>query len=376
MATAISTLLQTQTEPELLDYFLTEAAIKGINVRGMQAERLARGQMETDAKTHAQYQSLREQIVNGGYLDDATGPWLTLLAFGVWRIVRSPATFAIHQVRLSDAKSVGPKQVNDRRHVAVSTSGKLFRNIESAQVPLNSNVDVQFKAETPGADSNVAINTITKLQTPITGVTVNNPAIGATGSSLIVGGANEEGDSSLRTRCRNKWNALGAGGNKPAYAYWIPQSFIEAGESATVTRWYIDDANPFGPGSIGVWLANDSGPATAGEISTVNAYLQLRKALGSGELRTQAASTVAQTITCTVYHDGTNGSVASDVSSALLNLGAAHGVGEIFYRASITAALMAVSGVINVTITAPASDLSLSSNEVIQVTPDATLSAI
>jgi hypothetical protein len=42
-----------------------------------------------------------------------------------------------------------------------------------------------------------------------------------------------------------------------------------AAADATITRWFIDDANPNGPGSLDVYIAPSTGTASGGQVTAM-----------------------------------------------------------------------------------------------------------
>ncbi len=367
MPTTVSELLSVETRAEILERFLNEAAILEIDVRGMQTERFARGYFEIESLSHEQWQLLRKTVVESGYLDSAEGSWLTLLAAGFFQVARTPASRTVGQLLFTDAQSVGPKNVAVDERVARSTGNVRFRNTTAGTIPLNSTVSLEIRAEVAGAAGNVSNNTITSLQTDIPGVTVNNPAYAA-GTWITTPGRDEETDSALRQRCRDKWSSLGAGGNAAGYAFWITEAFEVLGLTPTITRHSIDTSNPFGPGSIGVYIANASGPATGDEVDIVDAYLQERKALGSGELRVEAAVAENVEVVAVLYQTG-NANAVADAVDALTALQNSFDVGGTLYFDELTETLMGIDGVYDVNITSPAGNTVLDPTDVLVFSP-------
>ncbi len=140
------------------------------------------------------------------------------------------------------------------------------------------------------------------------------------------------------------------------------------GETPTITRHSIDTSNPFGPGSIGVYLANASGPATNDEVDIVDAYLQERKALGSGELRVEAAVAQNVEVVAVLYQTG-NADAVAEAIAALTELQNDFDVGGTLYLDELTQTLMGIDGVYDVTITLPAGNTVLDATEVLVFSP-------
>src|SRR6185503_13636748 len=114
--------------------------------------------------------------------------------------------------------------------------------------------------------------------------------------ALVTAGREQETSVEYVNRALASWSRLGAAWTLDSFDYLIPLA------SLTVTGWRVDDANPFGPGTIAVYLRNAAGAATPQEISDVDAVLNSRavRALGSGALTVASAATQAVGVTATL----------------------------------------------------------------------------
>jgi uncharacterized phage protein gp47/JayE len=356
---AVEDITSTETEDELYERFCTDAATLDypVDVRGMQPERWAPGQLHVEAKSHEQYQLRRKDIVESGWRQTALGDSLTQFGRGFHTVERFGATYATHQIRLTDT-GAGATAIPAGDRVAYSSNGQEFRNTAIVNVPVGSYVDAEFKAEVAGADGNVSAGAITAFRAPIVGIAVSNPAIGSTGSSLITAGRDAETDTQFGARLDDHWGSVGSGGNDAAYRWWVHESFTVDGLTSTITRIKVLSNNPYGFGSIGVVIANAAGTATAGELTRVDDYLQLRKALGSGELRVEAATSQTVLVSGTVYVSPAydTATVLIDVQDALDDYESEFSIGGLVYRAEVIQRVMAVAGVYNFECSDPVSD--------------------
>jgi len=366
---AVEDLTATETEEDLFDRFATDAATLDhpVDVRGMQPERWAVGQLHVEAKAHEQYQLRRKAIVESGWMQTAKGDSLSLFARGFHGIERFGATNAVHQLRLTDTAGVGPVNVAAGERVAYASNGQEFRNVDALVVPQNGYVDGNWRAEVAGALGNVAVGSITRLRAPIVGVAVSNPAIGSTGSSLVTAGRNAETDAQLVQRLRDHWGSVGSGGNAAAYRFWVHEAFTVDGLTSTITRIKIRDNNPYGPGSIGVVIANAGGGATGDELTRVDAYLQTKKALGSGELVVEPATAQVVIVRATVYIEPgyTSTIVLAAIEAALDEYESEFSIGGLVYRAEVLQRIMAVDGVYNAVLVAPATDVTINNTSIV-----------
>jgi uncharacterized phage protein gp47/JayE len=258
----------------------------------------------TDCRTSIQ------QIALGGYLDDAKGPWLTLLAKGFFGLDRKPAIFTEGTPVLSCAPGAGPHTIAVGQLLASNNAGKFYVNTTGGVLGAGpSTLSLSWKAQSPGAAYNIAIGTLTKLHTGLTGVSINNPDIGG-GTWRTVEGVDEESDPALRERCRLRWASLAIQAPADAYKFWALTA------SNSVTRVYVDDQNPDGPGSFRVYLAGPSGPVAAGIVNTVHTYLMARRGVSS-ILNTLSATGLPVSVAGTVYAPASLGLTIGDVNAAV-----------------------------------------------------------
>ena len=80
---------------------------------------------------------------------------------------------------------------------ADDTIGLKYRNITAGTIPAGGSLPLIFEAESPGAQYNVPNNTITVLNTPLNGVTINNPDPGS-GTWITSEGSDVETDERLK----------------------------------------------------------------------------------------------------------------------------------------------------------------------------------
>jgi len=107
----------------------------------------------------------------------------------------------------------------------------------------------------------------------VAGMTVSNPAIAGTGTWVTYPGVDIEAPTALRSRCRQRWSTLGAGGTLDAIQYWA----TSAG-ALTVTR---ATAREIGNGQVEVFLASSLGPPASSDVSLVSSVLAVKRPMCS-----------------------------------------------------------------------------------------------
>jgi hypothetical protein len=355
MPATLAQLITAQDQPTILANMYTLAASLGVDVEGVQAERMFRALYEIEATAKANEEQYRVNVTKGAFLDMASDvspysdvlagrtTWLDLLAAGFFNLFRSPATVTLGVARFTASVLALSASIPAKRITIADAFGNQFQNLDAFTVTPGASVNVRVVAIRPGSTGNVANNTITTMVTTLGGVTVNNPAQAGTTSWLTTAGVDPEANANLVGRCRSRWSRASAGGGAAAYTFRVAEAFAHVNLANTVTRIAVDETNPLGPGSVAIYLANASGPATATEVSIVDVYLQPRKTLGMGTLLTAAATAFTVPLSITVYGSSNASAAAAAVASVFSStqLG-----GRIFIDA-ITSALLALPGVFN-----------------------------
>lgn len=375
----LAAILDTRTEDEIFAADLLTLAGLDVPTTGWQTTAIQYAYIKIGARSQAAAELFRKRYAQAGYLDTvhlSGADWVDILSSGFFQVYRSPATYSIHQIRITDV-SAGSALDRTARTVRIkhAATGLYFVNNEAFHVDASGYADVQFVCESSGSQGNVAPSGTWEIITSLPGYGATNPVVGGTGVSVTVAGADAESSASVVTRCRNKWSTLGRGGNAAAVAYRI------AAADPTITRWFIDDANPNGPGSLDVYIAPATGTASGGQVTAMQAALEPQKAVGTGELRVFAAPLVTEGVTATLYTDGSNGSAQADADAAIAAMvptqdpgSTSVGLGGTLYvLGDIVPALMAVAGALNVTVSLPSADVVYGNADAVTFTPTITV---
>lgn len=350
----------------LNDLFAFSLATPNFPVTSWREGDVARTLVEIDAQALSDLTSLVVAITQGGFLHQAAASWLTLLASEVYGLTRNAAVATRGTVRLTASAEAGPYLIAPGQLRAASTSGLRFQSANTTTVTLakGGTLDVVFQAESAGAAYNVANGAITTMLTPLAGVTCNNPDPG-TGSWLTVAGVDEETDAALRSRCEARWPESGFGSPAASYDLWARTA------DATITRTKVVASGTVA-GRVDIYVGGASGAVAAGAVTAAQNYITPRAPLGVTPVVTGATAT-AVTVTATLYGKAQYQAAATAAASAYLaDLIATTPIGGTIYKAAIFGALIRATGVENVTIAAPAADVTLTASQV--ATLSATLS--
>lgn len=383
--------LTTRTAAEVLADTSADIAARGGDDKSFPETSTARQLLNINSEARAREEELRAELTKVGSVAlieqiaeaDGRDDWIDFKARGEFTLSRDPATYALHVLRLTNAatgiaRTFAPGQVRAR-------FGSVdFLNVTKSDITDfagsgtlaagASTLDLLFEAQTAGSVGNVPPGWITQLVTVFAGVSVSNPALPSTGTSIYRAARDAERNASLLDRMISRWGASSAGGSTGSIVEWLHESFVYAGVTNTVTKWYIDDTNPDGPGTTRLYIANDSGPATAEEIAVVQPYLNLRRTSGSGVNASVpnhgvlVLAAVARAVAFTaVVKNSSNLTADTDSQAVIATLNAESPLGSFtLYAAEITQLLMEVSGTVNVTHDMP--DVVVAAGEVLTLT--------
>lgn len=255
-------------------------------------------------------------------------------------IQRRPAQAAAGELTFSRAKPLWYRAVIDKGTVCAlpGEDGARYVTTEEAVLAVGStSVTVPAEAEQPGRDGNAAAGTVTTLITVPPGIEQ------VTNQKPFTGGADAEGDESLRARLTQSYAALPNGTNA---AFYRNQALKDEGVfSANVVP------KEQGLGTVGVYLGASGAAADSETVQRVQAMFdELR------EINVLVTVAAAQTVSCPVTVQivpcaGMSFEAASDgVEEAVQAYFAGLGVGEPVWAAALTAKVFATGVVENCTL--------------------------
>lgn len=364
--------LTARAQGAVLTDLLDALAAAGVDANGFGTFSVERALPEIEAAAQAKHESLRVAVVKGGILDlaatlDDPG-WLRRLARGIFRIDWVPALKAVHTFTVTNRSALSSPQFKPRDILVSTDGGILFRSTGSGSLPagIGQSIPMEFTAEVAGIEGNIGPGEITKIITSPSAITVSNGS-----DSLVTAGKEDEANSLLVQRCIGRWSDLG-NGTAPGFVYRATLA------APSITRVFVRDDNPFGPGTSAVYLANASGPATTTEVALVEAdyVANNRKTVGMPATVFAAAPSHAVSVVATLYLNGANANAKNDALAALATFESVFEGGTL-YPETIRAILMggafpALSlpgflGVKNVVLSSPTADTILTVGEVLVI---------
>lgn len=285
MATDLDTLTNPPSETTLVSQALALLAAAGFPVTSWQSGAVPRTLNAAASRVFADVYQVVEQIARGGFLDLATGAWLTRHARSRFSLERILATFTEGTLTLACASGAGPINIGAAALVVSTASGKLYRstNTSTVVVPDGGTASISVRAEGSGTTYNVASELLTTIVTPAAAGLSFTASAGAAWRTTEA--RNEELDSELRTRCRDRWSTLAVYGCGTREAYRF--NLTSAGQG--ITR--VAFATPPGDGSLVIYVAGASGLVTNGQRDAAQAYIDVRKPITDAPTVTHAGTT-------------------------------------------------------------------------------------
>ena len=359
MGLSLQQLLTPTSEDQALASLLATLDALGFTATSWESGSIQRTLVQLLARLYSSSTNTRYAIARGRFNDLAEFDWLTLKSRSDFDNERISAVATQVKMTLSDPLNVGPITIVMSQLVAVDQDAHTYRNITAGTLTVGGSLELTFEAEVPGRAS--FPTTSLSLATPLAGITaVKSPV-----NPIVQVGADAEADPRLRERNRTKWAALAYAAPADAYVTWALNA------SASVTRAWVDDQNPRGPGTLDLYVAGPTAPVPAPVLATVLDYIEgnidgvWRRPLGS-DLQVFSAGSATVAVTGTLYvlpaFDLT--ATRDAVYDAITSLLEALPVGGTVLLAELYRTIMTVAGVRNVHLTAPTSDTTVAATSV------------
>lgn len=346
-------LLTPKTREQVLTELLTALQGQPYPLSDWYPGAVGRTLIEIDSAVLADLYAFLPEIAKAGFLAYAEGGYLDSLVESHYDDSRKPSTFARHILRLTDVDGLGPYTIAPNQLYASTPDGKRFNNLAGGTLPLSGTLNLEFRAESPGAAYNVAAGTITQLLTPLPGVTVTNLA-----GTLLEAGVDQESDDLLRSRVRLKWASLGLGMTKAGYEYYALSA------DPAITKVQVLDQLPRGQGTVDVIVWGEGGLGS-GSVAAADALIQSKRPV-TADVNVYAAIAFAQTVQATIsIRAGFLAAAQAAVSAALTQLQKDTPIGGTLYRSAVIEALFPRPYGINVNLTNPLADVVLTTAQAI-----------
>jgi uncharacterized phage protein gp47/JayE len=361
MTIALEALRIPPTRTEMLDVLLAHLSSLGFQTTSWQSGSIQRTLLTGCAALGADVATLDSKLANFGFNTYSTGAPLREYARSSYDNEPQPAQKTIGPVTLTNtgasSYTIGVGQL-----LVASATGVEFNNTTGGTLNPGSTLSLTFSALLAGSAGNVPNLAITKLLTPLAGVTVSNPDNG-TGVWYTTSGADQETTTKIRERNTTKWRTLNQiampGDGYKYLALSVPP----------ITKVYVDDQNPRGPYTLDVYIATANGPATGSEITAVQTLLNIKRGPATNVL-VKAPSNKPINITATIHIQASLNTAAKraaieaagDAFIQALPMGGIilpPSTTRIIPKSELIGAYTAVKGVVGVSVSIPVSDVDM-----------------
>ena len=352
------------TEAEYRAQFLAAlAALPNSNVSGWSSGAPQRGFLNGEARAMAADSLIISSlaataspttvITAGSSWVDAKVGWFDL-DNGQGGKGRFPATFAVWDIPVQitpETVTLTIDNTNASGIIMQAASGVFFRCTQASAIVINEasgyRGTIQVTARVAGTTGNVTIGSISAIVSGPAGLSIGVGTQAQTSTAR-----NEESDQEYINRGLGAWGKLSVW-TLTGFDYYIP-TFGNNGTTLNVTRWGVDDSNPFGPGTVAVYLGNATGPANPAEVAAVLAGLDSPSVhpLGSGELFVSAATDHPLTINIYLTTDGSNTLVYDQCATAIDTLIKAFPAGPATLEVDLASAVARGAPLVSATIAA------------------------
>jgi hypothetical protein len=323
MTLSVEDLLVPVTEEQQLDRFLTTLENVGVRARSWREAGVYRTILRVVAGAYAGFSQSVLGFVRAGFLEEADGGWLTMLSAQVYGVARIPATFATGTVTLTNAGGGTYTWAPTELRVIHATTGKAYTNLAAETLAPGNVHAVSVGAIEIGTPSNASAGTVTKFETAYPGVTVTNV--------YPVVGSNDEADSDLRERCRNRLSVISGKGPRGAYAYAVKSALRSDGSPVDINRVTVSPSSS--TGVVTVYVASPAGAPAATDLPFIAANVELLARPDSVTATIVAATVSASSRTLIVWAKAQGGLSAADlgtlVATSLDTMVAAYPIGGI-----------------------------------------------
>lgn len=267
------------------------------------------------AISYAGFSTLIVNAISAGFLPTASGGWLTLLAYYVYGVQRTEATYASGGFTLVNTGGGIYTHAAGEVIFLNSRTGKSYTNVApftigSGTPATPTSLTITIQATDPGAASSSDPGAIDTIVTPMLGVAGTN--------ALAVSGLDAQPDNELRTMCLNKLGSLSVRGPRTAYKYAVGVAKRLDGTPVNVNRSTVSPSSH--TGTVTVTLASPSGAPTTADIAAVAASIEsLARPDGITVIVQPATPVLYAPATLTVWGQAAAGLATADVATAVVS---------------------------------------------------------
>lgn len=264
MTISVQALFTPETAANILNLGLDIARLVGLPVTTWRSGDPTRSLYKYLATVLAGLEGIYGDYIRAGFLSSATGEWLTVLAWEVYGVERTEATFATGTITLTNGGGgFYPVDSSGDLTFKAGSTEKTFHSTSTGTLSAGSTVVFEFEADEAGSDSSVALNEIDELVTTLLGVTI------VTSSAAVA--VDEQSDEALREQCRSTLGALSPDGPPDAYEYVVRNPALTG--VTEITRASTDHDST--TGEVTVFVGSPSGTVSGASITAAQDAIEI-----------------------------------------------------------------------------------------------------
>jgi phage-related baseplate assembly protein len=254
----LSGLLVQQSQADIYNAFLSICTTIGLPVTSWQPGDPTRSLGFLEATDLETLESIVVGYIQSGFLDYASGIWLTIVAQQVFNVAVPQPTYATTAEILTNTS--GYVYVIDPGDLTFSnsSSGATYTNTSGGTLNgVGATLSVTVVATQAGSGSSAGAGEIDTLVTTLLGVTCANPTA-AIGLDL-------QAAATTVQQCRNKLSSLSPAGPAGAYSYVALTAALTGVTDVTRAREYDDSET----GDVTLYIAGPSGAVSGSDVTAV-----------------------------------------------------------------------------------------------------------
>lgn len=231
------------------------------------------------------------EFIAGGFLEFASGEWLTILAKQVYNVDRDEATFAGDALVLENTEPYLYEIEAGDLTFKSSATGQTYHNTTGGTLSPGpgTTLELEWVADEAGSDSSVSADEIDELVTTLLGVEIQSSGAGV--------GVDEQTDAALKAECSASVGGISPNGPAEAYQSVALNSTLTG--VTDVTKAEVDGDSD--TGDVTLYLAGPSGPVQSESVDAVADAIALWATPLTITPSVVNATEVAVAISMTVY---------------------------------------------------------------------------
>jgi len=321
---SLTSLLIKETKAAIYAKGLSIASAVGLPVTTWQAGDPTRSLYHLQSEILSTLEEIVAAFIASGFLDDATGIWLKILAKQFFDVDVPEATAGTCTVVLTNTGGRVDDYDPGDLVFKNSTTGKTFTNVTGGHLSAGSigspsTLPLTVEADEVGSESSAGVGEIDALVTGILGVTVSNTTAAI--------GVDEQDESVTRQQCRDKLGPISPNGPSDAYRFIAVTPKYSGTSLVTKARSYSSSDS----GDVTLYIAGPSGAVAETDRALVEAAILKWSTPLCITPTVVSASNVSVAVTYTLYLykrvNKTAAEVKAEVETALEALFASREIG-------------------------------------------------